>query len=60
MKAADRSGAAYAVIIGTDELDAGTVVVRPLRADYDPATGAGGQQAINRNDLLPHLQKALS
>jgi histidyl-tRNA synthetase len=60
MKAADRSGAAYAVIIGTDELDAGTVVVRPLRADYDPATGAGGQQAINRNDLLRHLQKALS
>ena len=31
MKAADRSGAAVAVIIGDDELAAGAVVVRPLR-----------------------------
>ena len=31
MKAADRSGAAFAVIVGSDELAAGTVVVRPLR-----------------------------
>ncbi len=60
MKAADRSGAPYAVIIGTNELEAGTVVVRPMRADYDPDTGEGGQLVIARNDLLPHLQKALS
>ena len=33
MKAADRSGAAVAVIIGDDELAAGTAVVRPLRGD---------------------------
>ncbi len=60
MKAADRSNAPYAVIIGTNELEAGTVVVRPMRADYDPDTGEGGQLVIARNDLLPHLQKALS
>ncbi len=60
MKAADRSGAPYAVIIGTNELETGTVVVRPMRADYDPDTGEGGQLVIARNDLLPHLQKALS
>ncbi len=65
MKAADRSGAPYAVIIGTNELEAGTVVVRPLR--IEPSEG-GGQQAIARTDLvahlrpllLPDLQKALS
>ncbi len=33
MKAADRSGAHVAVIVGSDELAAGTAVVRPLRAD---------------------------
>ena len=32
MKAADRSGAALAVIVGSDELAAGTVLVRPCRA----------------------------
>ena len=32
MKAADRSGAHVAVIVGSDELAAGTAVVRPLRA----------------------------
>ena len=33
MKAADRSGATTAIIVGPDELDAGEVLVRPLRAD---------------------------
>jgi histidyl-tRNA synthetase len=64
MKAADRSGAPFAVIIGTNELEAGTVVVRPLLGDYSPdkneKADGGGQQVIARNDLLPHLQKALS
>ena len=45
MKAADRSGAEFAVIIGSDELDAGTAVVRPLRA-------AGEQATVARADLL--------
>jgi histidyl-tRNA synthetase len=63
MKGADRSGAAFAVIVGTNELEAGTVVVRPLRAEFDPSSSsekqAGGQQAIARNDLIDHLTKAL-
>jgi histidyl-tRNA synthetase len=59
MKAADRSGAAFAVIVGTDEVEAGTVVVRPLRAERAP-DGSGGQQAVARPDLIPYLQKATS
>ncbi len=63
MKAADRSGATFAVIVGTNELEAGTVVVRPQRSDLDPASSAekqaGGQQAVPRNDLIDHLKKAL-
>jgi histidyl-tRNA synthetase len=48
MKAADRSGASAAVIVGPDELDAGTVLVRPLRE--------GGQQlVVARADLVAHL-----
>jgi histidyl-tRNA synthetase len=51
MKAADRSGAAFAVIVGSDELAAGSVVVRPLR---------GGEQAIvARADLLFDLSTRL-
>ncbi len=52
MKAADRSGAAVAVIIGGDELAAGTVVVRPLRVG-DP------QSVVARTDLLSHLEAVL-
>jgi len=32
-KRADRSGAAYALVLGDTELEAGTVVVKPLRSD---------------------------
>ena len=49
MKAADRSGAAFAVIVGSDELAAGTVLVRPLRAD-------GEQQVVKRADLAACLR----
>ena len=38
MKLANRSGASHAVIIGDDELAAGTVVVKPLRTDADQVT----------------------
>jgi histidyl-tRNA synthetase len=55
MKSADRSGALVAVIVGTDELAAGTVVVRPLRSHGE----RGGQQVVSRSDLLDSLQKAL-
>ena len=52
MRAADRSGAAVVVIIGPDERDAGTVVVRPLR-------GGGEQTVVPRTQLLDHVQKVL-
>ena len=52
MKAANRSGAAVAVIIGDDELAAGTAVVRPLR-DGD------AQTVVARTDLLSHLEAVL-
>lgn len=52
MKAADRSGAAYVVIVGEDELANGTVTVRDLRADQ-------GQQAVGRHDVVDHLRKLL-
>ena len=48
MKAADRSGATTAIIVGPDELESGTVLVRPLRDD-------GGQAAVERTDLVAHL-----
>jgi histidyl-tRNA synthetase len=51
MKAADRSGATFAVIIGSDELAAGTAVVRPLRA----GDGSGEQSTVARADLIAEL-----
>jgi histidyl-tRNA synthetase len=38
MKAADRSGARLAVIVGSDELAAGTVTLRPMRTGGDQIT----------------------
>jgi histidyl-tRNA synthetase len=52
MKSADRSGAACAVIIGTNEIDAGTVVVRRLR-------GVGDQVAVPRPELLSTVRQCL-
>jgi histidyl-tRNA synthetase len=51
MKVADRSGAAVAVIIGSNEVAEGAVTVRPLRTD-------DGQQTIARSTLIDHLKKA--
>ncbi|HEY0518054.1 MAG TPA: histidine--tRNA ligase [Ilumatobacteraceae bacterium] len=51
MKVADRSGAAVAVIIGSNELAEGAVTVRPLRTN-------DGQQKIARATLIDHLRKA--
>jgi histidyl-tRNA synthetase len=56
MKAADRSGATYAVIVGSNELADGTVVLRPLRAERD---SGDGQSVIARTDLIDHLKKAI-
>jgi histidyl-tRNA synthetase len=52
MKGANRSGARYAVIVGSDEVDAGTAVVRPLRSDAD-------QVAVDRDRLVHDLQQRL-
>jgi histidyl-tRNA synthetase len=52
MKGADRSGAGWAVIVGTDETAAGTAVVRPLRSHDD-------QVAVPRTELLSELQQRL-
>jgi histidyl-tRNA synthetase len=51
MKAADRSGAAVAVLVGSAELAAGTVTLRPLRG--------GDQMVVPRDDLMPHVRKLL-
>jgi histidyl-tRNA synthetase len=50
MKAADRSGAAVAIIVGEAELEAGTVMLRPLRA-------GGEQVAVPRGELVDRLQE---
>ena len=52
MKAAHRSGAAIAVILGTDEIDAGTVAIKPLRSADD-------QSIVARPDLIAVLQSRI-
>ncbi len=51
MKAADRSGARFAVLIGSDELDAGEVTLRDLTA--------GDQERIARSDLVAALRSRI-
>jgi len=57
MKAADRSGARFALIVGGDELANGTVTLRPM-------LGAVGderaQTTVPRTELIPTLKRALS
>jgi histidyl-tRNA synthetase len=48
MRAADRSGAALVVIVGPDELGAGTAVVRRLRD--------GEQTTVSRTELVSQLE----
>jgi histidyl-tRNA synthetase len=52
IKAADRSGAALAVIVGTDEVAAGVAIVRPLRIHAE-------QVAVARDRLVPDLQQRI-
>jgi histidyl-tRNA synthetase len=52
MKAADRSGAAIAVIIGTDEQAAGAAVVRPMRG--------GEQSTVARGELVATVRQILT
>ena len=51
MKLANRSGAAHAVIVGDDELGAGTAIVKPMARD------AGDQQTVPRSELIAHLKQ---
>jgi histidyl-tRNA synthetase len=53
MKAADRSGAKVALLIGTDERDAGEVTVRDLR-------GQSGQSRVARTDLVATVDRMLN
>jgi histidyl-tRNA synthetase len=53
MKVADRSGAAFAVIVGSNELAEDSVTVRPLRSN-------DAQQLIARSTLIDYLKKARS
>lgn len=52
MKAANRSGARVAVIVGSDEVDAGTASVRPMRGD-------GEQVVVARDSLTRALRQRL-
>lgn len=52
MKRADRSGAAYALILGEDELGSGMVTVKSLRTD-------DAQQQLPIADMPEYLQKVL-
>ncbi len=50
MKTADRSGARFVLIVGDDELAAGTVTVRDLRLTQ-------GQVAVPRADVVDHIHR---
>ncbi|WP_019626819.1 histidine--tRNA ligase [Thioalkalivibrio sp. ALJT] len=54
MKRADRLGARYALVLGSDEHAAGTVTVKPLRSQ-----GGEQQEAVARAALADHLRTAL-
>lgn len=57
MKAADRSGARLALIVGSDELASSTVTVRDLR--HTGREGEPGQQAIPRQEVIDYVRKSL-
>lgn len=59
MKAADRSGAEYAVIVGPDELVAGEVTLRRLRHHSDRA-GGSAQERVPRDRLVDRLKSEAS
>jgi len=53
MKSADRSGARVVLIVGSDELDSGSVTVRPLR-------GEGDQQRVERAAVVASVAALLA
>jgi histidyl-tRNA synthetase len=50
-KSADRSGARLALVVGENEVAAGTVTLRDLRA--------GDQETVDRADVVEHVRKRL-
>ncbi len=48
MKGADRSGAQIAIILGSNEVESGTAIVRPLR-------GEDHQRVVNRTELIAEV-----
>ncbi len=56
MKAADRSNATVAVIVGGDELDRGTVTLRPLGGGPTDRT----QEVVARADVVSRVHQLLS
>lgn len=56
MKRADASGAAFAVILGEDEVAQGTATVKALRGELDAAGGAASSQStVPFEKLADHL-----
>ena len=55
MKAADRSGARWAVLIGPDEVADGVVSVRELRGHAAETEGAAVQRRVARADLADEM-----
>ena len=49
IKSADRSGALVAVLLGTKELEEGTISLRPLRSEE-------GQRTVPRTDVVAALR----
>jgi histidyl-tRNA synthetase len=54
-KASDRSGAAFVVIVGSDEAEAGVAQVRPLLGDERSRE----QTEVSRSSLTDHLRRSL-
>jgi histidyl-tRNA synthetase len=52
LRAADRTGAAVAVIVGEDELSAGTAIVKAMR-------NGPGQQVVARGDVVRAVRALL-
>ncbi|MEZ5381037.1 MAG: histidine--tRNA ligase [Microthrixaceae bacterium] len=59
MKAADRSGAQVAVLLGPDELEDGEVSLRPLRSP-DPQAQGSGQRRVAIEALVPEVRSMLA
>lgn len=55
MKAADRSGARFALLVGSEELEQGEVTLRRLRGQGDGDPEGGRQRRVARSDLLQAL-----